>query len=60
MKIDKLLCIGGLCEGFFFAEIFDKRVKGPVDNVPCKNFKSIINLFDGKLFIDILNDNITK
>ena len=60
MRIDKLLCVGGLCEGFFFTEIFDKRIKGPVDNIPAKNFKSILNLFNGKLFNDILTDNITK
>lgn len=45
---------------FFFSDIFDKRIKGPVDNLAAKNFKSLISLFNGKLFNDILNDNITK
>ena len=60
MKIDKLLCIGGLCEGFTFCDIFDKRILGPVDNIAAKNFKSLLNLFSGKLFDDVLNDNISK
>lgn len=60
MKIDKLMCIGGLCEGFFFTEIFNKRVKGPVDNVAARNFTSTLELFNGCLFKYILNDEITK
>lgn len=60
MQIDKLISIGGLCEGLFFQKIFDKRIPGPVDNVPARNFKATLDLFNGKLFNDILNDNITK
>lgn len=60
MVIDKLISVGGLCEGFAFAELLGKRVHGPVDNVAAKNFRSLINLFNGKLFNDILNDNVTK
>lgn len=60
IKIDKLMSIGGLCEGMFFQKIFDKRVPGPVDNIAAVNFKSTLNLFNGKLFNDILNDKIIK
>ena len=55
-----MISIGGLCEGLIFQKIFDKRVKGPVDNVAAKNFKATLDLFNGKLLNDMLNDNITK
>ena len=60
IKIDKILCIGGLCEGVSFNDMIGKRVPSPVDFVAAKNFKSLLSLFSGKLFYDVVNDNISK
>ena len=60
MEISKICCIGGLCESFLFADIFQKRVHSPVDGVASRNFRSLLDLFNGKLFDAILSDNILK
>jgi hypothetical protein len=60
IKIEKTMCIGGLCEGFIFSDMIKTRILWPVDNWTAKDFKSVIRLFNWELFDDVLNDNITK
>lgn len=54
------MCIGCVCEGFMFADIFGTRIQGPVDNMHGYDFTSVIDLFNGKLFAAILTNNIDK
>ena len=54
------MCIGSLCEGLAFGDLFGIRILGPVDNVEGYNFKSTLDLFNGSLFKSILSDNILK
>ena len=58
IHISNLCCIGGLCESFIFADIFQKRYKSPTDSMTAKNFKSLLDLFNGNLFNAISNDDI--
>lgn len=60
INISKLCCIGGLCESFIFADIFQKRYKSPTDTMTAKNFKSLLDLFNGNLFDAVLNDKIIE
>ena len=60
ISINKTMCLGGLCPGFMFSDIFNTRILGPVDNVGAYNFKSLLYLFNDKLFDAILNDKIDK
>ena len=59
MVIDKLISVGGLCEGFAFAELLGKRVHGPVDNVAAKagsnisKAMSFIKEFIGKVIAKV-------
>lgn len=56
--IRKTISIGCLCEGFIFTSIFGTRILGPVDNMHGWNFKSTLDVFNGKLFDAILSDKI--
>ena len=58
--IKNTMNIGCWCEGFLFSDKFGTRVKGPVDNFGGDGFEAVIDLFNGKLFNDILNNKITK
>ena len=60
INISRLCCIGGLCESFIFADIFQKRYKSPTDTMTAKNFKSLLDLFNGNLFDAVLNDKIIE
>ena len=60
IEISNICCIGGLCESFMFADMFQKRVLSPVDGVGSRNFRSLLDIFNGKLFDDILSDNFFK
>ena len=52
--------IGCWCEGFLFCDKIGTRIKGPVDNFGGDGFNAVIDLFNGKLFDDLLNNKITK
>lgn len=52
--------IGCWCEGFLFCDKIGTRIKGPVDNFGGSGFEAVIDVFNGKLFDDILNNRITK
>ena len=58
--IKKTMCIGCSCEGFIFSSVFGTRILGPVDNFHGWNFKSTLDVFNGKLFDAILLDKIDK
>ena len=60
INIKQTMCIGCLCEGFMFADMFGIRTTGPVDNIHGYNFKSTLDVFNGKLFDAILSDKIDK
>lgn len=60
IEISQLCCIGGLCEAFMFADMFQKRITSPIDTLGSRNFKSTLDIFNGNLFNDILSDNILK
>ena len=42
INIKQTMCIGCLCEGFMFADMFGIRTTGPVDNIHGYNFKSTL------------------
>ena len=54
----KILNIGCLCEGFVLSDMFGLRVPGPVDGLHGWDFKSTLDIFNGKLFDALLNDKI--
>ena len=50
--------IGCACEGFKFSQIINAQVPGPVDGMHGYDFKSTLDIFNGKLFDALLNDKI--
>lgn len=50
--------IGCLCEGFVFSQIIGAHIPGPTDGLHGWDFKSTLDIFNGKLFDAMLNDKI--
>jgi len=55
-KINGIMCIGSLCEGFMFADFIEKRIYGPVDNWGCKSIEVIYKLFNNELYNAFINN----
>jgi hypothetical protein len=49
------MSLGGDCLQIAMGDLLQNRILGPVDNFGVENFSNIVELFDGSLFIKILN-----
>ena len=61
LQIDNLFSLGSGCLGFKFANLFNKRIKGPVDNISNPtSFRALYKIFNGSLFKKIINKEYDK